>query len=327
MSEPLLAPALGRFVLFPVQYRDLWDHYKRAVASYWVVEEVDLSGDLGHWRDRLTDGERHFIGRVLAFFASSDGIVNENLAARFAVEVQPAEARSFYAFQMAIESTHSEMYSLLIDTYIADAAERTRLFNAITTVPSVARKAAWAQRWINGAETFAQRLVAFAAVEGIFFSASFCAIYFLKKRGLMPGLTYSNELIARDEGLHVDFACLLYAHLQAKLTKEVVWEIIDTAVAVEKQFVVDALPVGLIGMNADLMRTYVEFGADRLLVSLGYPKLYHAANPFDWMELLSLEGKSNFFERRVGEYSKRGVATPTAEPKASTGEFTTEADF
>ncbi|MQM23933.1 hypothetical protein Taro_057003 [Colocasia esculenta] len=306
-EEPLLAPNPDRFCMFPIKYPQIWEMYKKAEASFWTAEEVDLSHDLRHWEHTLTPDERHFVTHVLAFFAASDGIVLENLAARFMKEVQVAEARAFYGFQIAIENIHSEMYSLLLETYIKDSEEKSRLFRAIDTIPCVARKADWALCWIDGSESFAERLVAFACVEGIFFSGSFCAIFWLKKRALMPGLTFSNELISRDEGLHCDFACLLYSLLRGKLPEERVHSIVADAVEIEREFVCDALPVALVGMNGTLMCQYIEFVADRLLVALGHRKLYNAANPFDWMELISLQGKTNFFEKRVGEYQKASV--------------------
>jgi len=277
----------------------------------YAAEEVDLGSDLQHW-ETLNDGEKHFISHVLAFFASSDGIVNENLGVRFMKEVQIPEARAFYGFQIAIENIHAEMYSLLLETYIKDASQKQHLFHAMETVPVVKKKAEWALRWIDSSESFAERLVAFACVEGIFFSGSFCSIYWLKKRGLMPGLTFSNELISRDEGLHTDFACLLYSLLQNKLPQERIAEIVTDAVALEKEFICEALPVDLIGMNSRLMSQYIEFVADRLLVALGNPKVFSVPNPFDWMELISLQGKTNFFEKRVGEYQKAGVMNSMA---------------
>lgn len=305
-TEPLLIENRDRFVLFPIQHDDIWQMYKKAEASFWTAEEIDLSPDLKDW-ERLNDGERHFISHVLAFFAASDGIVNENLAVNFLREVQYPEAKCFYGFQIMIENIHSETYSLLIDTYIRDPEEKHRLLHAIDTVPCVQKKAEWALKWI-GNGTFAERLIAFAAVEGIFFSGSFCSIFWLKKRGLMPGLSFSNELISRDEGLHCDFACLLYTkYLQNHIEKEKVIEIIRNAVAIEQEFVTDALPVALIGMNAALMNQYIEFVADRLLVSLGIDKIYNVSNPFDFMEMISLQGKTNFFEKRVAEYQKAGV--------------------
>lgn len=292
--------------MFPIQYPQIWEMYKKAEASFWTAEEVDLSQDQRQW-ESLTDGERYFISHVLAFFAASDGIVLENLAGRFMKEVQVAEARAFYGFQIAIENIHSEMYSLLIESYIKDSAEKNKLFHAIDTIPCIMKKAKWALRWIDGSESFAERIIAFACVEGIFFSGSFCAIFWLKKRGLMPGLTFSNELISRDEGLHCDFACLLYSLLKMKLSEERVKAIISDAVEIEREFVCEALPCRLVGMNADLMSTYIEFVADRLMTALGYGKIYNVQNPFDWMELISLQGKTNFFEKRVGEYQKASV--------------------
>lgn len=305
-NEPILRENKDRFVLFPIKHADIWKMYKQAEASFWTAEEIDLSADLTDWADRLNDDERHFIKHVLAFFAASDGIVNENLAVNFMNEVQYPEARCFYGYQIMIENIHSETYSLLIDTYIKDTTEKNRLFNAIETVPAVTRKAEWALRWIEKG-SFAERLVAFAAVEGIFFSGSFCSIFWLKKRGLMPGLSFSNELISRDEGLHCDFACLLYRQLLNKLPESRVLEIITHAVEIEKEFVTEALPVQLIGMNAGLMRQYIEFVADRLLMELGCSKVYNATNPFDFMEMISLQGKTNFFEKKVAEYQKAGV--------------------
>jgi ribonucleoside-diphosphate reductase beta chain len=305
-NEPILRDNKDRFVLFPIKHKEIWEMYKQAEASFWTAEEIDLSQDTTHWENKLTDNERYFIKNVLAFFAASDGIVNENLAINFMNEVQYPEARCFYGFQIMIENIHSETYSLLIDTYIKDTKEKSHLFNAIETVPAVKRKADWALRWISGGN-FQERLVAFAAVEGIFFSGSFCSIFWLKKRGLMPGLSFSNELISRDEGLHCDFACLIYKNLVNKLSEVQVKEIIANAVEIEKEFVTDSLPVGLIGMNSEMMCTYIEFVADRLLLSLGYTKLFDAKNPFDFMEMISLQGKTNFFERKVAEYQKNGV--------------------
>lgn len=306
-TEYLLKENPNRFVLFPIQHDAIWEMRKKALASFWTSDELDLAQDLQDWKDKLNDNERHFIKHVLAFFAASDGIVNENLAINFYREVQIPEARSFYATQIQIEDIHSETYSLLIDTYIQNPEEKNNLFNAISTLPCVQKKATWALNWIDNAPSFAHRLVAFAAVEGIFFSGSFCAIYWVKKRGLMPGLTFSNELISRDEGMHCDFACLLYSMLENPLDKAVVTEIITDAVLFEKEFVTDALPVSLIGMNADMMTQYIEFVADRLLVTLGCEKVYNTQNPFPWMEMISLQGKTNFFEKRVGDYQKSGV--------------------
>ena len=310
LEEPILKENKSRFVLFPIQHDDIWEYYKKAEASFWTAEEIDLSQDLKDW-ENLNDGEKHFISHVLAFFAASDGIVNENLAENFVAEVQYTEAKFFYGFQIAIENIHSETYSLLIDTYIKDNKEKARLFNAIDTMPFVKKKADWALRWIDEG-SFAERLIAFAAVEGIFFSGSFCSIFWMKKRGLMPGLSFSNELISRDEGLHCDFACLLYNnHLVNKLDPELISGIIKDAVEIEKEFVTEALPVKLIGMNAELMCQYIEFVADRLLMEVGCDKVYNARNPFDFMELISLQGKTNFFEKRVGEYKKAGVSSST----------------
>jgi ribonucleoside-diphosphate reductase beta chain len=305
--EPILTPNEGRFVLFPIQHDDIWSFYKKAEASFWTAEEIDMSADIIDWENKLNENEKHFIKHILAFFAASDGIVNENLAENFLSEVQYTEAKFFYGFQITIENIHSETYSLLIDTLIKDSADKSHLFNAIDTLTCVRKKADWALRWIEQG-TFAQRLVAFAAVEGIFFSGSFCSIFWLKKRGLMPGLGFSNELISRDEGLHCDFACLLYNnHIVNKLDKKEVEQIVLDAVEIEKEFILDALPVKLIGMNSDLMSQYIEFVADRLLVELGNDKVYNATNPFDFMDMLSIQGKSNFFEKRVAEYQKAGV--------------------
>ena len=309
--EPLLAENPNRFVLFPIQNDEVWQFYKKSQASFWTAEEIDLSQDQKDWNN-LNDNERHFIKHVLAFFAASDGIVNENLAVNFMQEVQMPEARCFYGFQIMMENIHSETYSLLIDTYIKDPKEKDYLFNALETVPAVQKKGEWALKWINS-ENFAERLIAFAAVEGIFFSGSFCSIFWLKKRGLMPGLTFSNELISRDEGLHCDFACLLYGYLQNKLAPERVQSIIADAVRIEQEFVTDALPVSLIGMNAKNMAQYIEFVADRLLVALGCAKIYNTANPFDFMEMISVQGKTNFFEKRVAEYQKAGVMSERTE--------------
>ncbi|CAB3240149.1 unnamed protein product [Arctia plantaginis] len=305
--EPLLRDNPRRFVIFPIKYPEIWQMYKKAEASFWTVEEVDLSKDLADWAS-LKDSERHFIKHVLAFFAASDGIVNENLVERFSQEVQVTEARCFYGFQIAMENVHSEMYSLLIDTYVKEPQEREFLFNAIETLPCVKKKADWALNWIaSQTATFGERIVAFAAVEGIFFSGSFASIFWLKKRGLMPGLTFSNELISRDEGLHCDFACLMFKHLVQKPSKAHVLKIIKDAVVIEQEFLTDALPVRLLGMNCDLMSEYIEFVADRLLLELIGEKHYNTKNPFDFMNLISLEGKTNFFEKKVGEYQKWGV--------------------
>lgn len=321
-DEPLLQENPRRFVMFPIKHPDIWKFYKKAEASFWTAEEVDLSKDLADWNG-LKSEEQHFVKHVLAFFAASDGIVNENLVERFSSEVQVTEARCFYGFQIAIENIHSEMYSLLIDTYIRDPAEREYLFNAIETMPCVKKKADWALQWIGSkTATFGERVIAFAAVEGIFFSGSFASIFWLKKRGLMPGLTFSNELISRDEGLHCDFACLLYSKLRHKPSPDTVRKLICNAVQIEQEFLTEALPVNLIGMNCTLMKRYIEFVADRLLVALQQPKVYNVENPFDFMENISLEGKTNFFEKRVGEYQKSGVMSDKSEHV-----FTLDADF
>jgi len=323
-DEPILKENKDRFVLFPIQHKDIWEFYKMAEASFWTAEEIDLSQDMKDW-ENLTDGETHFIKHVLAFFAASDGIVNENLAENFVAEVQYTEAKFFYGFQIAMENVHSETYSLLIDTYVKDNKEKSSLFNAIDTMDCVKKKADWALRWIDEGN-YAERLIAFAAVEGIFFSGSFCSIFWLKKRGLMPGLTFSNELISRDEGLHCDFACLLYNdHLVNKLPKEKVTSIITDAVEIEKEFVTDSLPVKLIGMNADLMCQYIEFVADRLLQELKCDKVYGSSNPFDFMEMISLQGKTNFFEKRVGDYQKAGVMKK--EEDSDKAKFSLDEDF
>ena len=319
-NEILLRENKDRFVILPINYPKVWEMYKKHEASFWTSEEIDLSGDLQDWA-RLNDGERHFISHILAFFAASDGIVNENLAVNFMSEVQLPEARCFYGFQIMMENIHSETYAQLIDTYIKDPHEKDRLFHAIDTVPAVQKKAQWALRWIKNGN-FAERLVAFAAVEGIFFSGSFCSIFWMKKRGLMPGLTFSNELISRDEGLHCEFACLLYGMLENKLSQEEVYGIIGEAVTIEKEFVSEALSVDLIGMNSRLMQQYIEFVADRWLGELGYPKMFNATNPFDFMEMISLQGKTNFFEKRVGDYQKSGVMSGS-----SSQTFSLEEDF
>jgi len=322
-EEPLLKENPQRFVILPINYDDIWKMYKKAMASFWTAEEIDLSMDLADWA-KLKDDEKHFIKHVLAFFAASDGIVNENLVERFMQEVQVPEARCFYGFQIAMENIHSETYSLLIDTYIKDPAERHQLFNAIETVPAVQKKAKWALNWINADNaSYAERIVAFASVEGIFFSGSFAAIFWLKKRGLMPGLTFSNELISRDEGLHTDFACLMYKHLVNKLSEKRVLQIVCEAVEIEIEFLTEALPCRLIGMNGDLMSQYIKYVADRLLLELGCNKVYNVENPFDFMENISLDGKTNFFEKRVGEYQKAGVMTANAEDR----QFNLDADF
>ncbi|KAF6029444.1 RRM2 [Bugula neritina] len=326
-DEPLLRENPNRFVVFPIQYHDIWAFYKKAEASFWTAEEIDLSKDIAHW-EKLKDEERHFISHVLAFFAASDGIVNENLVERFSQEVQITEARCFYGFQIAMENVHSETYSLLIDTLIKDPKERDYLFNAIETMPAVKKKADWALTWISDNNaSFAERVIAFAAVEGIFFSGSFAAIFWLKKRGVMPGLTFSNELISRDEGLHCDFACLMFKHLVHKPSVETITSIIQDAVEIEVEFLTDALPVSLIGMNKGLMKQYIQFVADRLLVELDCPKVWKVENPFDFMENLSLEGKTNFFEKRVAEYQKLGVTTSNSAGNSSGHDFSLDEDF
>ncbi|KAG1753929.1 ribonucleotide reductase small subunit [Suillus paluster] len=326
--EPLLMPSQRRFTLFPIQYHEIWTMYKTAEACFWTAEEMDLSTDVVHWNTRLTSNERHFISHVLAFFAASDGIVNENLVERFSNEVQIAEARCFYGFQIMIENVHSETYSLLIDTLIKDVNERQYIFDAIETIPAVKRKADWALRWISDKEaTFATRLIAFAAVEGIFFSGSFASIFWLKKRGLMPGLTFSNELISRDEGMHTDFACLLFSHLKRRPHPDVVQKIITESVQIEQEFLADALPVSLIGMNVTMMCQYIEFVADRLLVSLGNEKFYNSTNPFDFMDMISMQGKTNFFERRVSDYAKAHVRHSDASTASSSRVFSLHEDF
>ena len=306
--EPLLVPSRDRFTPFPIEHPDLWDMYKRAVASFWTAEEVSLAQDPADF-EALTPDERHFIKHVLAFFASSDGIVMENLAANFAVEVQAAEARQFYAYQIFNEASHAEVYGLLIDSLIRDPAERQALFGAIHSVPAVRRKAAWALKWLDPARSFAERLVAFVCVEGILFSGSFCAVYWLKQRGVMPGLCLSNQFISRDEGLHQDFGCLMYRKLRAPLPDAAVRATVIEAVENEKEFITEAIPCRMVGMNDALMNQYIEYVADRVLVSLGYGRHYGSANPFPWMELISLSGKDNFFERFPSEYAKSGVMT------------------
>ena len=317
--EKILQENKGRFVLFPIQHHDIWDYYKKAEQVFWTAEEIDLSQDLVDW-EKLNEGEKHFVKHVLAFFAASDGIVNENLAENFVSEVQYTEAKFFYGFQIMMENIHSETYSLLIDTYIKDKEEQNHLFNAIDTVPAVKKKAEWALRWI-GSESFVERIIAFAAVEGIFFSGSFCSIFWLKKRGLMPGLSFSNELISRDEGLHTDFAVHLYKnHIQNKLSRERIIEIIGSALEIEKEFITEALPVSLIGMNANLMKQYLEYVSDRLLVDLGVGKEYNSENPFDFMQNIAMANKTNFFEKRVADYVKSGVGE-------SKNTFSTDEDF
>jgi ribonucleoside-diphosphate reductase beta chain len=307
MTEKILQENPGRFVLFPIEHHDLWKLYKQQEACFWTAEEIDLSQDISDWENKLNNDEQHFIKHVLAFFAASDGIVNENIAMNFVNSVQYTEAKFFYGFQIMMENIHSETYSLLIDTYIKDKEEQNKLFNAIETVPAIQKKAKWAMNYIDNG-TFVERLIAFAAVEGIFFSGSFCSLFWLKKRGLMPGLTFSNELISRDEGMHCDYACHLYNnHIENKLSEKKIKDIICGALEIEKEFILEALPVRLIGMNSDLMAQYLEFVTDRLLVALGCSKVYNTTNPFDFMENIAIQGKTNFFEKRVAEYQKAGV--------------------
>jgi ribonucleoside-diphosphate reductase subunit M2 len=309
-NEPILQENDNPFVIFPIKYKEVWEMYKKAEASFWTAEEIDLAADITDWNEKLNNNERHFLSYILAFFAASDGIVNHNLALNFSNEVTITEAKFFYGFQIAIENIHSEVYSLLIDTYIKDKHEKNTLLQAIETIPCVQKKANWTLKWCDTTKaSFAERLVAFSIVEGIFFSSSFCSIFYMKKRGLMPGLCFSNELISRDEGLHCDFACLLYSYLQNKLTFDQIINILQEAVDIEKEFVKDSLPVELIGMNSFMMCAYIEFCADRLLLALNYPKFYFTKNPFEWMDLINLQGKTNFFEKRVAEYSKSGVGT------------------
>jgi len=312
-SEALLLPDDNRFVTFPIKYKDIWDMYKKQVDCFWRAEEIDLTKDLHNWQS-LEQGEKYFISMILAFFAASDGIVLENLAARFMNDVQVSEARAFYGFQIAMESIHSEVYSILIETYIKDKEEKYKLFNAIDNFPCIKKKSEWAQKWIHDKNSnFASRLVAFACVEGIFFSGAFCSIYWLKKRGLMPGLTFSNELISRDEALHCEFAVLLYSKLSEKIDKSRIYEIIKEAVEIEIEFICDALPCKLIGMNSELMTQYIKFVADRLVVQLGCKKIYGVENCFPWMEMISLQGKTNFFEKRVSDYA---LATKSGKSEA-----------
>ena len=307
MVEPILKENKDRFVIFPIKHHDLWEWYKKCEASFWTAEEIDLSEDLNDWKNKLNDDERYFIKHILAFFAASDGIVNENLAENFVNEVQYSEAKFFYGFQIMMENIHSETYSLLIDTYVKDDAEKDKLFNAIETFPAIKKKADWALKWIES-DSFAERLIAFAGVEGIFFSGAFCSIFWLKKRGLVPGLSFSNELISRDEGVHCDYAVHLHNnHLVNKVPKERITEILTDALDIEKEFITESLPASLIGMNSKLMTQYLEFVTDRLLVELNCDKVYNVTNPFDFMDMISLQGKTNFFEKRVSEYQKAGV--------------------
>jgi ribonucleoside-diphosphate reductase beta chain len=321
--EPILQENKNRFVIFPIKHHDIWEWYKKMEASFWTAEEIDLSQDLNDWNNKLNDDERYFVKHILAFFAASDGIVNENLAENFVSEVQYAEAKFFYGFQIMMENIHSETYSLLIDTYVKDETEKDELFNALEVFPAIKKKADWALQWIES-PSFAERLIAFAAVEGIFFSGAFCSIYWLKKRGLMPGLTFSNELISRDEGVHCDFAVHLHNHhLVNKVPKERIRSIIVDALNIEREFITESLPVSLIGMNAGLMTQYLEFVADRLLVELGCDREYNTANPFDFMDMISLQGKTNFFEKKVAEYQKAGVMNTDSEAQ----KITFDADF
>ena len=322
-TEPILQENKNRFVIFPIKHHDIWEWYKKMEASFWTAEEIDLSQDLNDWNNKLNEEERYFVKHILAFFAASDGIVNENLAENFVNEVQYAEAKFFYGFQIMMENIHSETYSLLIDTYVKDETERDELFNALEIFPAIKKKADWALKWIES-DSFAERLIAFAAVEGIFFSGAFCSIYWLKKRGLMPGLTFSNELISRDEGVHCDFAVHLHNHhLVNKVPKTRIREIIVDALKIEREFITESLPVSLIGMNAGLMTQYLEFVADRLLVELGCDREYNTSNPFDFMDMISLQGKTNFFEKKVAEYQKSGVMNTDSEAQ----KITFDADF
>lgn len=323
-NEPLLMSD-DRLTIFPIQHSDIWDMYKKAMSCFWTAEELDLTKDIDDF-NKLSDNEKNFIKHILAFFSSSDTIVNINLGERFLNEVQVLEAKFFYAFQMSIENIHSETYSLLIDTYYKDARERHEAFNAIQYIPCIKKKADWCFKWINDKDaSFAQRLVAFAIVEGIFFSGAFCSIFWLKERGLMPGLSFSNELISRDEGMHVEFAVLLYSKIKNKLSAEVVQQIVKEAVEVEKNFIIESIPCSMLGMNAELMSVYIEFVADRLLVQLGYEKIWNAGNPFPFMERISIETKSNFFESRVSQYSKANVGSK--QDHSELRKFTLDADF
>lgn len=320
-TEPILQPNDNRFVIFPIQHTDLWDWYKKQQACFWTAEEIDLHADIVDWNTKLSDDERYFIKHILAFFAASDGIVNENLAENFVNEVQYSEAKFFYGFQIMMENIHSETYSLLIDTYVKDEIEKDRLFRAIEVFPAIKKKADWALKWIES-DSFAERLIAFAAVEGIFFSGAFCSIFWLKKRGLLPGLTFSNELISRDEGMHCDFAVHLHNnHIVNRVPQERIREIILDALTIEREFITESLPVSLIGMNAKLMTQYLEYVTDRLLIEFGCDREYESTNPFDFMEMISLEGKTNFFEKRVSEYQKAGVKS------GGTGSISFDSDF
>ena len=323
-NEPILKENPNRFVLFPIEHNDIWDIYKKAEASFWTAEEIDLHQDISDWENKLSDNERYFVKHILAFFAASDGIVNENLAENFVNEVQYTEAKFFYGFQIMMENIHSETYSLLIDTYVKDSSEKAKLFNAIETFDAIKKKADWALKWIDS-PSFAERLIAFAAVEGIFFSGAFCSIFWMKKRGLLPGLTFSNELISRDEGMHCDFAVHLHnQHLVNKVPKERIIQIITEALDIEREFITESLPVDLIGMNSRLMEQYLEFVTDRLLTELNCPKSYNSENPFDFMDMISLEGKTNFFEKRVSDYRKAGVGM---EAETKEDSFSFDSDF
>lgn len=323
-NEPILKENPNRFVLFPIEHNDIWDIYKKAEASFWTAEEIDLHQDITDWENKLSDDERYFVKHILAFFAASDGIVNENLAENFVNEVQYTEAKFFYGFQIMMENIHSETYSLLIDTYVKDPSERNKLFNAIETFDAIKKKADWALKWIDS-PSFAERLIAFAAVEGIFFSGAFCSIFWMKKRGLLPGLTFSNELISRDEGMHCDFAVHLHnEHLVNKVPQERIIQIITEALDIEREFITESLPVDLIGMNSRLMEQYLEFVTDRLLTELNCPKSYNSENPFDFMDMISLEGKTNFFEKRVSDYRKAGVGM---EQETKEDSFSFDSDF
>lgn len=327
LTEPILEENKDRFVIFPIEHIDLWTWYKICEACFWTAEEIDLSNDLADWKHKLSDDERYFIKHILAFFAASDGIVNENLAENFVNEVQYSEAKFFYGFQIMMENIHSETYSLLIESYVEDPIEKDRLFKAIEVFPAIKKKADWALKWIES-DSFAERLIAFAAVEGIFFSGAFCSIFWLKKRGLMPGLTFSNELISRDEGMHCDYAVHLHNnHLVNKVPKKRIREILVDALNIEREFITESLPVRLIGMNADLMTQYLEFVTDRLLVQLEVGKVYNVENPFDFMEIISIEGKTNFFEKKVAEYQKAGVKRSASEKVSGKKEFGIDEDF
>jgi ribonucleoside-diphosphate reductase beta chain len=323
--EPILTETLDRFVLFPIKYHDIWELYKIALSSIWTVEEIDLTDDINDWNNKLNSNERFFISRILAYFMSSDLIVNENLAAKFLKEVQIPEAKQFYAVQIMVEAIHNETYALLIDTLITNETEKMLLFNAITTIPCIQKKAEWALKWITNSKSFHERLFAFIVVECIFFSGSFCAIFWLKKRGLLPGVCLSNEWISRDEGLHVKFGILLNSKLLHKIDSSVAYEIIKDAVNYEKEFITESLPVSLIGMNCTLMSQYIEYVSDKLLYDLGYDKIYNTQNPFDFIELLSLQGKTNFFEKRVSQYSKAYVSMASKQNDSDI--FSTDGEF